>query len=292
MNTSMINSRNSMHGIQQKLDIIANNVANMNTVGYKRQDVSFKDILTSYDGQHVNKQLPGRISPLGFAEAWGSQISSIQVDLSQGPLQATENPFDIAIEGNGLIEIGVVRLNDQGEPLVDANGLLISDRTFTRNGAFQLTTQPGDTENSYLSTSSGQLVTGLNDELMVIPKSHSFTIDPGGNVYANSDQEDAEPILVGQLKVVRVLRPQGLVNLGDNRFVISNNVDNPDEILQVVDNPVNAGISIRQGFLEQSNVNLATEMTELINLQRAYELNARALISSDAMMNIANQLRG
>lgn len=293
MNPSMINSMTTMHGLQQKLDMMSNNIANMNTVGFKRQDASFQDILTSYNQQNTAQQLPGRLTTLGLTQGWGAKLSREQVDFTQGPLKATDLPTDLAIEGNGLFEINRVRVDEEGQPILDANGLLTTDRTWTRNGAFQLTTQNGDTENAYLSTEQGHLIRGTFNELIAIPNTHSMDIDANGRVFIRNDQVNgAQPEQIAQLKIARVHRPQELVNLGNNMYGLPNGVDNIDEILQVMDAPEAEGISVRQGYLEQSNVNLANEMTELINIQRAYQLNSRALMSSDTMMNLANQLRG
>jgi flagellar basal-body rod protein FlgG len=295
MNSSMISSMTTMHGLQQKLDMLSNNIANMNTVGYKRQDASFQDILTSYSQQNPHQQLPGRLTSLGLTEGWGAKLARQQIDFNQGAMQATENPTDLAIEGNGLFEIDRVRVDAEGQPVLDANGLLITDRAWTRNGAFQLTTRPGDTDNAYLATEQGYLLTGMLDELIAIPNTHSMDIDANGRVFIRNNQEDnALPEQIAQLKIARVFRPQELVNLGNNMYGLPNGNENENinEILQVLDMPETAGISVRQGYLEQSNVNLANEMAELINIQRAYQLNSRALMSSDTMMNLANQLRG
>lgn len=293
MNSSMINSMTTMHGLQQKLDMMSNNIANMNTVGYKRKDASFQDILTSLNRQHPDQQLPGRLTTSGLTEGWGARLSREQLDFTQGVMQATDVPTDLAIEGNGLFEIGRVRLDEAGQPLLDANGIMTIDRTWTRNGAFQLTTQPGDTENAYLSTEQGDLLTGTLDELIAIPNTHSMDIDASGRVFIRNNHEDnAQPEQIAQLKIARVLRPQDLMNLGNNMYGLPNGADNIDDILQVMNAPETVGISVRQGYLEQSNVNLAHEMAELINVQRAYQLNSRALMSSDTMMSLANQLRG
>jgi flagellar basal-body rod protein FlgG len=291
MNTSMINSMASMNGLQQKLDILANNIANMNTAGYKRRDASFQDILNSYRSQHKDFQLPGRHTPLGMSDAWGAKISKVQLDLSQGPMQATENPLDLAIEGNALFEISLPRADENGNPVVDAGGELVLDRRWTRNGAFQLVTQPGDNQNGYLATSDGHLLRGTLNQLIAIPKNSTMVVDSSGGVFAQGGADNV-PFQVAQLQLVRVLRPQLLENIGNNLYTIPEGTENIDAIVQRTVTPEAEGIAIRQGFIEQSNVNLANEMTELMAVQRAYQMNARAISSSDTMMNLANQLRG
>lgn len=293
MNTSLINSTVSMNGLQEKLDILSNNIANMNTVGYKRHDASFQDILTSLKQQVEEQQLPGRLTPLGLNQGWGARLTQQQLDFTQGSLQQTDNPLDLAIEGNGLFEIDTVRLGNDGEPVLDENGAVVFDRAWTRNGAFQLTTQPGDTENGYLATSDGHLLRGTNGDFIRIPKDSSVVVDETGRVLIrNTNDPEALSVQVAQLKLVRVLRPQMLENIGNNLYTLPNGVEDTDLILQPLEEFGAEGIAVRQGFLEQSNVILANEMVELLKIQRAYQMNAQAIKSSDTMMSLANQLRG
>lgn len=293
MNTSLMNSMVGMHSLQQKIDIIANNVANVNTVGYKRKDATFQDILTSYYPQHDEAQLPGRLTPQGLISGASARLTPQLLDMSQGSLMPTDVPTDLAIEGNGLFEISVVRLDDNGQPMVDDDGILVLDQMWTRNGSFQLTTQQGDEDHAYLTTEQGHLITGTNEELIAIPRTHRLLIDSNGiiRIQHESGEDDAEEI--GQLKIAQVLRPQMLQSIGNNMFVLPNDLDEAEvnEIIQLVDNPQNAGIAVHQGFLEQSNTDLTQEMVEMLAVQRAYQLNARAIMSSDTMMSLANQLR-
>ncbi len=105
MNSSMINAMVSMNGMQQKLDVLADNIANVNTVGYKRKEASFEDLLTNMKQQDAAFRQPVRLTPLGFNQGWGSRLTMVQPDLAQGPIQPTDNPYDIAIEGDALFEV-------------------------------------------------------------------------------------------------------------------------------------------------------------------------------------------
>lgn len=306
MNASMINAMHAMNALQQKLDTVANNISNMNTTGYKREDITFHDILTDVKQQHPGKMTPGRLSDLGLTLGWGSQVAKQFVDFSQGSLLPTEVPTDIAIEGNGLIEVNVPRLDEFGQAVLDEAGEAIVDRAWTNNGALQLTRLADDPFATYLATSEGHVLYTTDGLTVRIPEGHSMLLDAEGNIYSQSNLfPESEPDWVGQLPIVQVMRPELLENIGNGLFVTAQQVDDLEEVLRPVRDVddldydedtmitfAESGIAVRQGFLEQSNVNLNNEMTDLIAMQRAYQLSARALTSSDMMMGLAVQLRG
>src|SRR5690606_15590220 len=95
----------SMQAMQQKLDVIAHNIANVNTTGYKRREASFQDVLTSVYQQPPGFQQEGRLTPLGFTQGWGAKVGQIKLSMEQAALHTTGNPLDLGIEGNGLFEI-------------------------------------------------------------------------------------------------------------------------------------------------------------------------------------------
>jgi flagellar basal-body rod protein FlgG len=287
MNNSMINSSVSMHTLQQKLDILAGNIANVNTTGYKKKEASFEDVLTNIKVQPETFRKDGRLSPLGYNQGWGSKLVSIHSNLAQGPVSPTQNPTDLAIQGEGLFEVQVATR--------DANGNPAMETAWTRNGAFNLTPSvDGTTE--FLTTKEGHRVLGTNNQPITLPRNTHPQIDAKGNVMAYQDGTTAQAVNVGQIKLVRVVRPQLLQEMGDGLYKLP--TQDPAVlagILQNVNNlpPTDSDrVEVRQGYLEQSNVNLADEMTELVTVQRAFQLNARALTSADTMMNLANNLRG
>ncbi|TNJ64732.1 flagellar hook-basal body protein [Paenibacillus hemerocallicola] len=290
MNHSMINSLVSMQGLQQKLDIVANNMANINTTGFKRKEATFHDVLTTTMRQPDTFQQVGRLSPLGLTQGWGAKLSQIQTLMAQGSLQQTDLPTDLAIEGDALFEITI--------PSVDENGQAGQRTAWTRDGAFSLKAQPGDLENVYLTTQEGHLVMGTDDQPIRVPNYHRIQVNADGTVVAyNNLLPDQPPVQAGSLKLVQVVRPQLMQNIGDNMYTIPDAIDPAlGEVLRVVAfdgaNPEAAKVKVQQGFLEQSNVNLTEEMTELMLTQRAFQLNAKALTSADNMMSLANSLRG
>lgn len=292
MNNSMISASVSMHSLQQKLDMVANNMANSDTAGYKRKDASFQDVLTSLKQQPAGFQKEGRLSPLGYNQGWGTKLVQAHLDLAQGTLKPSDNPLDVAIEGNGLFEVNSVTKDGNNAPTTHVE--------YTRNGSFQLSPS-ADPANPdlFLTTKDGRYVMGTDNQPIRVPVNHHVKIEANGTVWASDDgDKGAAPSQVAQIKVVRVLRPQLLQQLGDNMYALPAGVNNPQDILQDITAPEaltnnqTDPISVRQGFLEQSNVSLSDEMTELLQIQKAFQLNSRAVSSSDTMMGLANNLRG
>ncbi|HZG87364.1 flagellar hook-basal body protein [Paenibacillus sp.] len=286
MNRSMISAFVSMQSIQQKLDVISHNIANVNTTGYKRREASFQDILTNVYQQPPGFAQAGRLTPLGFPQGWGAKIGQVEMNLAQAALISTGEPLDLGIEGNGLFEIERTSVDADGNPEI----------AWTRDGSFQLSYDPAVPDMMLLTTKQGERVRGIDDGPIMVPPNYSIRIDEQGFVYGtNQANPEAEPEAFGQLKVLRTLRPQVLINHGQNQFVLPPDaaVDGILEVLDLATNNANEStkVAVRQGFLEQSNVDLTDEMTELMTVQRAYQLNARAITSSDTMMSLTNNLR-
>jgi flagellar basal-body rod protein FlgG len=280
VNNSMIIASASMGALQQKLDMLADNIANSNTVGYKRKTAVFEDIMTSLNPQQTDFNQPGRRTPLGFTQGWGARITSMQTDLTQGALQQTGNMTDVAIEGNGLFE-------------VRTDGNINGARAFTRHGPFQL--MPDANGDRVLVTNSGQQVvgdTGNGEDFIRVPAGYNLSIATDGTLTAVGNEGTA-PINLGKLKLVQVTNPELLQAVADNLYGIPSNVNPNDAVRNIAPLPNGeTGISVRQGFVEQSNVNMTDEMTDLMIVQRAYQLSARALSSGEQMMGMANNLRG
>ncbi|CAM3348359.1 flagellar hook-basal body protein [Paenibacillus lupini] len=274
MNSSMINASVSMNALQQKLDMLADNIANVNTVGYKRKEATFEDLLNNTRRQPEEFNQPGRLTSLNFNQGWGSRLSMIQPNLQQGTIKTTDKDTDLAIEGDALFEV-----------MVNGDG----DRAYTRSGSLQLTVDAnGDT---ILATAEGYPVmasTAAGEGPLVLPNGYQLRVNPDGT--AQGVAKDGSTIELGSIKLVQATRPSALTLVADNLYEIADGI-NVADVLQNVTPSGDNGIALRQGALEQSNVNLGDEMTELINVQRAYQLAARALTSSDTMMGLANSLR-
>lgn len=298
MNHSMINAMVSMNGMQQKLDILANNMANLNTTGFKRKEATFEDILNNIKEQPQSFRKEGRLTPLGFNQGWGAKLSQVAIRFEQGTLKDTGLSTDLAIEGDGLFKVRVAA-NEPGQP---------AKILYTRDGAFQLTRLNDaqeaaegvtDVGNLYLANQDGQLLLDENNNPIAIPAGDKIRVDDDGTVWSYSGSTPEENAVErGRIGLVRILRPQFLQQVGDNLFTVPEGVAaNEQELAAIVrpiaqDTDLDKPISVKQGFLEQSNVNLTDEMTELMMVQRAFQLSSRALTSADTMMGLANNLRG
>ncbi|MGZ7446164.1 flagellar hook-basal body protein [Paenibacillus sp. TH7-28] len=274
MNNSMISAMVSMGGIQQRLDLLADNIANVNTVGYKRKEASFEDTLTEVQ-QQIPKfnNLSGRATPSGFNLGFGSRLSHVALNFQQGSIKETGNTTDLAIEGNALFSV------------LTPDGV----KAYTRAGDFHIQPNPNDGESSYLMNNQGYVVLKSDGEPIEIPAGAKLAIDGEGNIRATLGEEVTE---AGRIALLTPERPEALRQRDGNLFVLADGVNEADALVDTLTLPVGKQAGVRQGALEQSNVDLTDEMAEMVQVQRAYQLSARALTSSETMMGLANNLRG
>lgn len=272
MNNSMITALVSMNGIQRKLDTIADNIANLDTVGYKQKDLSFEDTLTSVMQQPKDFRQQGRFSPLGYTTGYGVRTGDVTRDMTGGPLEQTNNPLDLAIEGSGMfaVEVG-------------------GKRAYTREGGFHFAPDPSDPDSMVLLNNQGYYVLNEKNQHIKAPDDAKVAIDPHGKVLVDQAGVITE---AGRLKVLKPLREDALQQMDGNLFVVPGSMTEA----QVFEVPANGGLpedtSIRSGYLEKSNVDYMGQITEMMQMQRAYQLAARAIASSDTLMNLANNMRG
>jgi flagellar basal-body rod protein FlgG len=237
---------------QTSLDSISNNLANVNTAGFKRGRASFADLLyTELTPQQASKQ--------GNQVGLGVKIGSIQTQQEQGNLQTTGQALDLAIEGEGFFEV------------TQANGT----KGYTRAGSFT-------------TDSTGSLVTATGERLsppVVIPQNATDTsIGADGKVTAKVGGALRS---LGQVRIATFPNQSGLSSLGDNLFGVT-----ADSGAATMQTPGQKGAgAIRAGELEMSNVNAVDEMVGMITTQRSYEAVAKVVTASDEMLQIANQLR-
>lgn len=275
MNLSMINTVTGMGGIQHKIDQLADQLANVDTVGYKRKDPSFADVLNSRLNQPSEFQLTGRQTPAGLSLAHGARLANNQTVWIQGNMKETDQPTDLMITGNGVFELAA-----------DEAGT----RRFTRGGSLQLA--PVADGMKRLVTSEGVPLLDVNGNTVDIQGNATLRVDERGNVYAE-DGEGNQDTFITTLRYVEVLNPHMLERSGANSYRIAEvNGVRPDQIVQNVDLNNNPLGSVKQGALEMSNVDVGWTMSELMTAQRSYSLNARALASADTMNGLINNIRG
>lgn len=235
--------------LKRQLDVIANNVANVNTTGYKSDQSLFEEYLNS--GAHEdNFKGPGRL--VSFVLDRGTYR-----DFSQGPLTKTSDPLDVAIDGKGFLT-------------VQTEG---GDR-YTRDGNLQLNNQ------GQLVTDNGDLVLGTGGPITFQPTDHDINIAPDGTITVLEGTATTDTIR-GKLQVVSFANPQALQKQGSNLYAATNPDDAQPDLTSTV----------RQGYLEKSNVSAVSEMSQLIQVSRAYEQVANMLQSESSLHQTAiNQL--
>jgi flagellar basal-body rod protein FlgG len=247
-----------MHAEQSQIDTIANNLANLNTTAFKKSRVSFDDLLyrTAVVSSSEIDQFEDS-SKVGM----GSSVGSITKNFANGDLKATNNPLDVAISGKGFIEV----LLDNGEP------------AYTRNGALAVN------EQGYLQTMNGYQ---LAAKVQLPPDATEVFIRENGTVEARIDNSE-DLLEVGQIDMVSFLNDSSLNPVGDNLFIATEESGQPMYSTAGEDG---AG-TLKQGFLEGSNVDLVEEMMNLVVAQRAYEVNSQIVKATDEMLRISNNLR-
>lgn len=251
-----------MHAQQTNVDVISNNIANANTTGFKAGRAAFSDMLyqsMQREGAAVGDG--GGVRPVGVDVGLGVQSAGVIRLHSQGSLRQTDNPLDLSIQGKGYF---VINQPDGGI-------------TFTRDGSFQLSPE-------------GEMVTINGHEVdpgIAIPDDVlQVEVNAEGVVMAYMP-DDVEPVELGQLTMATFVNEPGLRTIGDNLFV-----ETAASGEAMMANAGDAGMgTIKQGWLEQSNVNVVEQITQLITAQRGYEMNSKTVRTVDEMMSAANQIK-
>lgn len=245
---------------ETKLDTIANNLANSNTNGYKRQDAEFEDLL--YQNERAAAPNPqGGIAPVGTQIGSGVRVVATSRSFSQGALQQTGNSLDVAIEGSGFMAVQ----RKAGEI------------AYTRDGALKVDAQ------GHLVTSDGLTI---EPQITIPANATAVTIGSDGTVSATTPGQTT-PAALGQIQLVTFPNPNGLEAVGHNLYTASASSGEPTGGAPGQDGRG----TIMQGSLEGSNVEVVTEMIDLIRTQRAYEINSKVIAAADDMLRKATDLR-
>jgi flagellar basal-body rod protein FlgG len=260
---SLWTAASGMIGQQANIDTISNNLANVNTSGYKKQRADFEDLIYQTVRVAGTPATEDTVVPVPVQMGHGVKLSATQREFTQGALQNTENISDIAIQGDGFFRI------------------LLYDGTYgyTRDGSFKI-------------DSNGQLVTSNGYKVLpeiTLPENfipETLTVTQDGRVSVKVPGND-EPVLVGQIELYRFPNPVGLSAIGENLFKISNASGNP-----IAGRPGYDGMGKTiHKFLEMSNVSVVREMVNMIVAQRAYEFNSKAIQTTDNMLGTATSLK-
>lgn len=247
---------------QTRVETISNNLANMSTTGYNTRRAEFSDLHYQQIARAGTiNSADGTVLPTGVQLGLGVRPAAVSVHLEQGSLSETNGDLDIAIEGNGYLEI----MLPSGQP------------AYTRDGSLK---RSGD---GLIVTSDGYAV---SPEIVIPEDARSLSINAEGEVHAYfRDAPEAE--LIGQFDMAGFSNPKGLEAVGSNLFTETEASGQP-----TIGTPGQDGLgTLRQGYLEDSSVDAVREVSELIEAQRGYELNAKVISAADQMLGATTQVR-
>jgi len=258
MDASLWIAKTGLDAQQTRMSVISNNLANVNTTGFKRDRAVFEDMLYQNIRQAGGQTSANTQSPTGMMLGTGVRILATEKTHTQGSMQTTQNALDVAIQGDGYFQI------------LQPDGTI----AYTRDGSFKL-------------SATGQLVTAngalLQPEIAIPQNAASVTIGADGTVSITSFGGGGTRN-IGQVQIARFFNSAGLQPIGQNLLKETTASGAPQ-----VQRPGLAGAgSLMQGALEASNVNVVEEMVNMIETQRAYEINSKAISAADGMLRFLN----
>ncbi|KGA97069.1 flagellar hook-basal body protein [Alkalihalobacillus alcalophilus ATCC 27647 = CGMCC 1.3604] len=278
MNRSMITASVTMGQIQSQLDTISHNLTNSQTVGFKRREASFHDLLSQQLTNQSQENLEvGRLTPMGLTIGAGAKIGQTALRLEQGALQTTDRELDFALtKPNHFFRVEA------------ADG---TAERMTRAGNFYLTANAANPEQLTLVTASGDFLLDNQGERIIIPEDFSsFQLHNNGQLLVTLADGSVEE--VANLGIRQVHNAQLLVPVGENQFELADLATLGYAEADVIED-VNANeIALMQKTLEGSNVDMAKEMSDLMIAQRHYQFNSTAISMADQMSGLVNGIRG
>lgn len=267
---SLYSAASGMIAQQTNVDVISNNLANVNSTGYKSESASFKSLLYQ-DLQAKTTSANGEQKPVSAQVGLGSRVSAVTSHYTQGSANATDSTTDFMINGDGFFAVQ------------DLDGNTI----YTRNGNFLFAVAQ---EGFMLSTAEGYPVLSSDGSPIVLSSEYNsakITVDSDGNLCYPDESNNPAPMGI-KIALFQFTNPSGLDKIGSSYLKESEASGVP---LNEDYDDVGTKSKLKQGYLEASNVNVATEMVNLITAQRAYELCSKAITTSDTMMEQANNLK-
>lgn len=262
---SLYTAATGMQAMETKLDVIANNLANVNTTAFKRARTNFEDLFYRQIRLPGSQDAQGNYTPDGIAVGLGVRVQSTQTDFGQGAFNTTNNPLDLAIEGRGFFMVqdpstGQFQYTRAGNFAVNSNGQLVIGSAQTGRLVQPQITFPQDATN-----------------IVISPEGLVNYTQPG-----NTQLQQA-----GQLQLATFINPEGLLKQGENLFQDTISSGTAQQV-----NPGQQGAGmLREGTLEMSNVEPVRELVDLITTQRSFELNSQAVQASDQVLQLIANLR-
>ncbi|ABC77230.1 flagellar basal-body rod protein FlgG [Syntrophus aciditrophicus] len=256
---SLWTAATGMQAQQVEQDVVANNLANVNTVGFKKSRADFQDLMYQLSTKAGSETSSGNQLTVGIEIGMGVKPVATQKIFSQGDYQQTGNSFDWAIEGDGFFQL-------------DDNGTTV----YTRAGNFKV-----NRDGVLCNTDGLQLI----PEVSIPQDAVTFTLDSGGTWTAAD--ENGNTLATGRIELAKFINPAGLSSIGRNLFEKTEGSGEP-----LTGNPGEDGLgTTSQRFLEMSNVNVIDEMVKMIVGQRAYEINSKSIVTADNMLSMINNLK-
>lgn len=278
---TMHTATNTLGQLQQQLDIIGNNVANVDTHGYKSQQASFREMLYQ---QHRNDKLDRapRESALGIRYGVGAKLGQVKTNEATGSLQTTDRSLDFTLSNPRHYFVVRHESMKAGDPLTR------TEDVYTRKGNFYLSPN-GNNTSTIVDEEGRSILDESGNDIIVRENVRSMELSPNGEfvVTYNDDTTDAF-----QFGIYEIDRPDFMRRLPGGNLALPENLAAlgvlPDEILRQA---AQEEVNLQQGVLERSNVRLEDEMTEMIATQRLYQMNARTVTLADQMLGIVNNIR-
>lgn len=261
MMQSLYTASTGMLGMQTQIDTTANNIANVNTIGFKKSRAEFADLMyhtMEYAGTSTSDVTK---SPTGIEVGLGVRPTAVNKIFAEGALKQTDNQLDVAITGHGFFKLEL----PDGTPV------------YSRNGAFKV-----DQDGNVVNSDGYKLVPGI----VIPPNATNISIGTDGTVSVVQPGQ-TQAAQIGQIQTTNFINPAGLHSMGDNLYI---ETDSSGQAVEGVPGSDGLG-TLRQGFVELSNVQLVVELTDLITGQRAYDANSKIITTSDQMLQTTNNLK-
>jgi len=253
-----------MAAMETKLNVVANNLANIETTAFKRDRANFEDLYYRHEKMPGAEDTAGQFTPTGIAVGLGTRVSSTQTDFTQGSFSASSRELDVAIEGAGFFQV------------TDPTGEIL----YTRSGNFN--------KNANGDLVMGSAMTGrLVEPSISIPPDATAVVISAEGIVSVRQPGNTQLSQVGQFDLAYFINPDGLLKLGENLYAETDSSGPP-----TLGNPGQDGLGLlRQNSLEGSNVEPVTELIDLITTQRAFELNSQVVRAGDELMETVANLK-
>jgi len=259
MITALWTASTGMEAQMTHLDVISHNIANANTVAFKKSRADFQDLLYQSLGSAGESTGPNSYNPVGAQVGVGTKLAGVTKEFSTGSMQRTDRDLDIAIAGSGFLQVtgpdGQTAYTRDGSLKVSANGMLVN--------------------------SDGYPISGLGQ----IPE-NARSVNFGSTGKVSYIDESGQENVVGQVQLAMFINPSGLNSIGGNLYKRTDASGSP----KLVNPGLESAGTIQQHFLEMSNVSIVEEMVNMITTQRAYEINSKMIKAADEMLATANQI--